>query len=84
MEYSFDRLIGTNMQKDALIRPPLFQIMKSTLTDGVDIGLYDTMTDLFFGLLGGILMLLFLLFLPKFSRQNLLPQSIKETTEDEA
>ena len=84
MEYSFDRLIGTNMQKDALIRPPLFQIMKSTLTDGVDIGLYDTMTDLFFGLLGGILMLLFFLFLPKFSRQNLLPQSIKETTEDEA
>ena len=84
MEYAFDRLIGTNMQKDALIQPPLFQIVKGTLKEGVDIGLYDTMTDLFFGLLGGILMLFLFRFWPKFSRQNLLPQSIKERIKDEA
>jgi len=55
IEFAFDSLFGTNMQKDKPIKPPVFNPGK--VVQGIDIGLSDTMTDIIVGSFGALLVL---------------------------
>ena len=66
IEYSADRWMGTDMQKDSPISPPFWNVFEQPFSGGVDIGLYDTMNDILMGFLGGGLLLIWLFF----SRKN--------------
>ena len=55
IEFAFDSLFGTNMQKDKPIKPPVFKPDK--VVQGIDIGLVDTMTDIIVGAFGALVVL---------------------------
>ena len=55
VEFALDRIFGTNMQKDRPIKAPVFG--QATAGSGMDIGLYDTMTDLIVGSCGALVIL---------------------------
>ena len=78
-EFIGDRLFGTNMQKDSIIKPPLLSSQPQPNVGGVDIGLADTMLDLCFGLLGGVLFLLLVYFACRSIGEQLL---IKHSRKD--
>jgi len=84
VEYAVDRIFGMNMQKDSQIQPPLFNFLRIAPIDGTDIGLYDTMADLFYGFLGGIILAILHMKFPLFVSRYLLPKKAKERTKHEA
>ena len=71
-EFIGDRLLGTNMQKDSVVPPPIFPFFSIETVGMIDIGLQDSMLDLCFGILGAILLLLLYYFAPNFVGTKLL------------
>lgn len=77
IEYAADRGLGTNMQKDSIITPPWLPWMahRAQHVGQIDVGLYDTMTDILVGTAGAFLVFLICRMTPPSRRGWLIPQN---------